>query len=100
VAGRCPASMSRPERLARDRLRLSRSAGHLGRTRAGPRRRRPADDAPAWRGDVARAARRIRLSRVCLGCRSVAIWVFVRLTRSFLLFEMYGDPGFTFRLPL
>jgi len=42
VAGLCPASLSRPVRLARDRLRSSRSAGHPGRTRAGLRWSRPA----------------------------------------------------------
>src|SRR5947209_6961072 len=36
-----------------------------------------------------------RLSRVRVGCISVAIWAFVRFTRSFLPFEVYGDNTFT-----
>jgi len=54
--------------------------------------------ATACRGDLARAAERLRLSRVCLGCISVAVWVFVRFERSFLLFGMYGDGVFTFKV--
>ena len=60
-----------------------------------PAMRSPGGCRPRLAGDIARAARRIRVSRVWLGCSSVAVWVFVRFTRSFLLFEMYGDPTFT-----
>jgi hypothetical protein len=33
----------------------------------------------------------IRLLWVLTGCSLVAVWVFVRIVRSFLLFEMYVD---------
>jgi len=72
--------MSRSVRLARDPARLPVSSGHLQSRRSWPGvesqwRRRPSDRA-IWLLPPSVLA----LSRVCVGCISVAVWVFVRFT--------------------